>query len=100
MPRFGTLSPGALRARAVAGRAGAGIRREKCRFRPSFRDDQPEQPGRAAQHPGRLRTGEPLYRRSLEVSERTLGANHPDRAVLLNNLALFYFWRHGSIDDV
>jgi len=31
-----------------------------------------------------------LYKRSLAISEKALGKNHPDVATILNNLALLY----------
>src|SRR5262249_21869211 len=34
---------------------------------------------------------EPLYRRALAISEKTLGAEHPRTATVLNNLALLYY---------
>jgi tetratricopeptide (TPR) repeat protein len=39
---------------------------------------------------GRLAEAEPLYKRALEIRERTLPAGHPDIAQSLNNLALLY----------
>ena len=36
---------------------------------------------------GLLKDVEPLYRRALEAQERTLGAEHPDTLVSMNNLA-------------
>jgi len=33
---------------------------------------------------------EPMYRRALEIREKSLGSNHPDVAQSLNNLALLY----------
>jgi clan AA aspartic protease (TIGR02281 family) len=39
---------------------------------------------------GRYAEAEPLYRRSLEIMEKTLGPNHPDVATILNNLAELY----------
>ena len=37
---------------------------------------------------GLLKDAEPLFRRALEAQERTLGAEHPDTLVSVNNLAL------------
>ena len=39
---------------------------------------------------GRYAEAEPLYRRSLEIREKQLGADHPDVATSLNNLAVLY----------
>ena len=39
---------------------------------------------------GRYAEAEPLYRRSLEIREKQLGADHPDVAHSLNNLAGLY----------
>ena len=39
---------------------------------------------------GRYGDAEPLYRRALAISEKTLGAEHPDTATSLNNLAGLY----------
>ena len=39
---------------------------------------------------GRYSEAEPLYKRSLLISEQQLGADHPDTAQSLNNLALLY----------
>lgn len=39
---------------------------------------------------GKYVEAEPLYRRSLEIMEKTLGPNHPDVASILNNLAELY----------
>jgi tetratricopeptide (TPR) repeat protein len=39
---------------------------------------------------GRYAEAEPLYRRSLQIREQQLGAEHPDTATSLNNLALLY----------
>ena len=36
---------------------------------------------------GRYSEAEPLYKRSLLISEEQLGADHPDTATSLNNLA-------------
>jgi tetratricopeptide (TPR) repeat protein len=40
---------------------------------------------------GRYTEAEPLYVRSLAISEEDLGANHPDTATSLNNLAVLYY---------
>ena len=37
---------------------------------------------------GRYEEAEPLYRRAIEIGEKVLGAEHPDLATRLNNLAL------------
>ena len=42
------------------------------------------------QSQGRYTEAEPLCLRSLSVGEKQLGANHPDVATSLNNLALYY----------
>ena len=42
------------------------------------------------QYQGDYKTAEPLFKRSLEINEKTLGKNHPDVAATLNNLALLY----------
>ncbi len=39
---------------------------------------------------GRYAEAEPLYRRSLEITEKQLGRDHPDVAGSLNNLAILY----------
>ena len=39
---------------------------------------------------GRFSEAEPLYRRDLAISEKTLGPNHPDVGMSLNNLASLY----------
>src|SRR5262249_53900983 len=39
---------------------------------------------------GRLAEAETLFRRSLEIREKTLGPDHPDVAIGLNNLAELY----------
>jgi tetratricopeptide (TPR) repeat protein len=39
---------------------------------------------------GRFGEAEPLYQRSLEIKEKSLGAEHPSVAVTLNNLAELY----------
>ena len=39
---------------------------------------------------GKYSEAEPLYLRSLEIRERQLGADHPDVAQSLNNLAALY----------
>src|SRR5262249_30460191 len=39
---------------------------------------------------GRYADAEPLYKRSLAISEKALGPTHPDVATTLNNLAEFY----------
>ena len=39
---------------------------------------------------GRYSEAEPLYKRSLLIIEEQLGADHPDTATSLNNLALLY----------
>ena len=39
---------------------------------------------------GRYAEAEPLYKRSLEISEKRLGRDHPDVATSLNNLAALY----------
>jgi hypothetical protein len=49
-----------------------------------------EQSGRAVPCNGTLPGGEPLYVRSLSIREQHLGADHPDTASSLNNLALLY----------
>ncbi len=36
------------------------------------------------------RASEPLYQRSLKITEKVLGPNHPDVATVLNDLALLY----------
>ncbi|WGS71378.1 tetratricopeptide repeat protein [Pseudanabaena galeata] len=41
-------------------------------------------------HRGTTRAAEPLYKRSLAIWEKALGANHPSVATSLNNLALLY----------
>lgn len=33
---------------------------------------------------------EPLYQRALRIYEKTLGSDHPDLAIVLNNLAVIY----------
>jgi len=42
------------------------------------------------QSQGRYSDAEPLYVRSLAISEQQLGADHPDVATSLNNLASLY----------
>jgi tetratricopeptide (TPR) repeat protein len=42
---------------------------------------------------GRYSEAEPLYKRSLSISEQQLGADHPDVATSLNNLASFYYFQ-------
>jgi tetratricopeptide (TPR) repeat protein len=39
---------------------------------------------------GKYEEAEPLYRRALAVREKQLGAEHPDTALSLNNLAGLY----------
>jgi hypothetical protein len=39
---------------------------------------------------GRLAEAEPLYRRSLAIYEKALGPEHPNTALVRNNLILFY----------
>jgi tetratricopeptide (TPR) repeat protein len=39
---------------------------------------------------GRYAIAEPLHLRSLAIREEKLGANHPDTATSLNNLAVLY----------
>ncbi len=39
---------------------------------------------------GRYSEAEPLYKRDLEISEKSLGKNHPSVAITLNNLAMLY----------
>jgi tetratricopeptide (TPR) repeat protein len=39
---------------------------------------------------GSYPAAEPLYVRALQIREQQLGANHPDTATSLNNLALLY----------
>jgi tetratricopeptide (TPR) repeat protein len=39
------------------------------------------------------RTAEPLYQRALDICERQLGADHPDTATSLNNLAVLYCYQ-------
>ncbi|MGH8500651.1 MAG: tetratricopeptide repeat protein, partial [Methylococcales bacterium] len=41
-------------------------------------------------HAGQYGQAEPLYQRSLAISEKALGPDHPDVATSLNNLALLY----------
>jgi len=36
---------------------------------------------------------EPLFKRSLEIKERTLGNDHPDVAVIISNLAELYYYK-------
>ena len=45
---------------------------------------------RIYQNQGRYREALPLYRKSLQIYEQQLGANHPNVATSLNNLALLY----------
>jgi tetratricopeptide (TPR) repeat protein len=45
---------------------------------------------RAYADQGKFAEAEPLYRKSIEIEEKTLGPEHPDVAVGLTNLALFY----------
>ena len=45
---------------------------------------------------GRLLAAEPLLRRTLEVSEQTLGKEHPDTLMSLNNLASL-LWTKGDL---
>jgi tetratricopeptide (TPR) repeat protein len=40
---------------------------------------------------GQYSKAEPLYQRSLAIREQALGANHPDVATALNNLAVLYW---------
>jgi len=42
------------------------------------------------QSQGRYSEAEPLYGRSLSIREQQLGADHPDVATSLNNLAALY----------
>jgi len=39
---------------------------------------------------GKYKDAEPLCKRALEIREKVLGADHPDVAKQLNNLALIY----------
>jgi tetratricopeptide (TPR) repeat protein len=39
---------------------------------------------------GKYAEAEPLYKRALTISEKTLGPEHPRVAAILNNLALLY----------
>ena len=39
---------------------------------------------------GKYEKAEPLYQKSLEILEKTLGKDHPDIATNINNLALLY----------
>ena len=41
-------------------------------------------------HDGRSKDAEQLYRRALSILEKALGLNHPDVAVVLENMAEFY----------
>jgi tetratricopeptide (TPR) repeat protein len=38
----------------------------------------------------RYKEAEPLYRRALEIAEKSLGPEHPYTSQILNNLILFY----------
>jgi len=38
----------------------------------------------------RLKEAEPMYKRALEIWEKSLGKDHPQVATALNNLALLY----------
>src|SRR5215510_6471809 len=38
----------------------------------------------------RYAEAEPLYKRSIEIQEKTLGSDHPDTAPVINNLATLY----------
>ena len=40
---------------------------------------------------GRYEEAEPLYKRDLEISEKSLGKDHPSVATTLNNLAGLYY---------
>ena len=46
--------------------------------------------GALSQDQGKLDEAEPLMLRDLKISEKTLGANHPDVAISCNNLAQLY----------
>ncbi len=39
---------------------------------------------------GRFKDAEPLFKRSLSITEQNLGQNHPDLVFSLNNLAMLY----------
>ena len=48
------------------------------------------QAGSALHDAGKYRQAEPLFQRALKIREKVLGAEHPDVASSLNNLALLY----------
>ena len=79
-PRLATPTP----SRSTSGRWRSGRRRSA---RPSRCRDIAEQPGCALRNQGRYADAEPLYKRALAIREKALGADHPDVADTLNNLA-------------
>ena len=88
-PGSRTLSPGPLRARAAAGRAGAGIRRKNA---PDHSFVTTSLNNLAALHSilGAYERTESLYRRSLEITEDALGHDPPNVATSLFNLATLH----------
>ena len=47
---------------------------------------------------GRYEEAEPLYNRSLAISKKALGPDHPDVGRALNNLGLLYFYQGKYIE--
>ncbi|WP_165423003.1 FxSxx-COOH system tetratricopeptide repeat protein [Ktedonosporobacter rubrisoli] len=56
------------------------------------------QTGRYLYRRGHYWEAEPLYKRALEIRRRSLGEEHPDTAMSLNNLALLY-WYQGRYEE-
>jgi tetratricopeptide (TPR) repeat protein len=50
-------------------------------------------------HQGRYADAELLYKRSLVILEQALGPDHPEVAISLNSLALFYLRHQGRYAD-
>ena len=46
---------------------------------------------------GRYNKAEPLYKRALDIREKTLGSDHPYVAISLDNLANLYY-NQGNLD--
>jgi len=70
--------------------AGAYIHKVSCSFTAYLAELYREQ--------GKYDDAEPLYKRALEISEKSLGSAHPDVASSLNNLASLY-QHQGKYDD-
>ena len=78
-----------------APQARAGDQGEGARRRPPRRGQDPQQPGPRVPAQGKYADAEALYKRALAIREKALGANHPDVARTLDNLAIVY-WAQGK----